>query len=63
MMKTVTCSKHSVQMHVQPYREGEMMMMIKFVAWQWSLRSLETLRPLVAPLLRLGCYSLGPSGL
>ena len=30
---------------------------------QRDLRSLETLRPLVAPSLRSGCYSLGPSGL
>ena len=30
---------------------------------QWSLRSLETLRPEVAPSLRSGRYSLGPSGL
>ena len=30
---------------------------------QWSLRSLETLRPEVAPSLRSGHHSLGPSGL
>ena len=29
---------------------------------QWDLRDLETLRPLVAPSLRSGRYSLGPSG-
>ena len=34
MMKTVACSKHSVQMHVQLYCEAEKMMMIKFMAWQ-----------------------------
>ena len=53
MMKTVTCSKCSVQMHVQLYHEAEKMMMIKFVSWQRLLYSkLQRPRPMVSTLFR-----------